>query len=74
MLQVSLARNEEWAPLDLKHLDVEPQLLDGLASGTVHLHFYALPAEHATSEDLWDVSKWRHPSAESQKVTISWRD
>ena len=63
-----MARNEEWAPLDLKHLDVAPQLLDGVASGTVHFHFYTLPAEKILSKDLQDVNKWKHPSIASQKV------
>lgn len=49
-------------------MDVAPQLLDGLASGSIHLHFYTVPLEETQAEALRDVREWKHPSAASQKV------
>ena len=69
--QINLARNEEWAPLDLRQSDVHPELLDGLASGTVHLHFYTLPRHEQLPSELQSVSRWKHASTASQKVTFS---
>ena len=67
-LQVVLGRNEEWPPLELRHQDLPSDLLDGLASGIIHLHVYTTPSGSIPDNQLRELSRWSHPSAASVKA------
>ncbi len=72
-IQVSVARHQEWLPLELEGVGLDSLHLDGPLSGLLHLHVYQLPAGTPTPTTAkLCCSDFGHPSTATLKVSTTW--
>lgn len=66
--QVEMRPGCEWLPIDWTASDATFEQLNGVLSGIIHVHLYAIPHQEQSSPNVGQTSGPPHPSLETLAV------